>query len=220
METAKSIVFDFVGGRISPCEFIQKLNESDDIYIYLQSIVKIGQQPQGKALCLPGFEYSPYDVRLVLGWIMADKSCSRHFTYLNIHYEISRILKEAYPEKPFEISTAIEDRYNFYLFSIPDYIKGDEVIHFIDDIIDSFPVDMKKGERTKRCTEELKKAFHIEGRKFPRWLQGAEWPMGSGGVPMRFAKQERIEGGCRYTFIDVKNEEKRIIEQQDYSINS
>lgn len=215
MENAKSIVFDFVAGRISPGEFIQKLNGEDDIYNYLQSIIK-----PGKTVCLPGSDDSPYDVRLVLGWIMEDKSCSRHFTYLNIHHEILQLLKEAYHEKTFEISTSIEDRYNFYLFSIPDYIKGVEVTPFIDDIIDSFPSHMKKGERTKRCTEELKKAFYIEGGKFPRWLRGAEWPMGSGGIPMRFVKQERIEGGCRYVFTDIKSEEKRIIEQQDYFINS
>ncbi len=214
MENAKNIVFDFIAGNISPGEFIQKLNTTNDIYNYLQSIIR------EKALCLAGFEDSPYDVRVVLGWIMADDNCSRYFTYLNLHHEISRLLREAYPEKTFEISTSIEDRYNFYLLSIPDYIKGVEVTHFIDDIIDSFPSDMKKGERVKRCTEELKKAFHIEGRKFPRWLRGAEWPMGSGGVPMRFVKQERIEGGCRYIFIDIKNDEKRIIEQQDYFINS
>lgn len=215
MDSIKTKVLDFAAGRMSPQEFIRELNTTDGIYDFLQSIVT-----PGKLSNIPTEKNAPYNIRKILNWIMADTTCSIWFTYLNVHYEITQLLKESYPNEAFEISTSIEDRYNFYLLSIPDYIKGDEVIHFIDNIIDSFPGDLKNSKTRKECIEKLKTSFFIEGKKFPRWLRGAQWPIGNDGIPMKFVKQERIDRGCRYTFVDTKNGDNRIVEQRDYFINS
>ena len=68
--------------------------------------------------------------------------------------------------------------------------------------------------------ELIKKEFHIVGTKYPRWVQGGEWPVSKSGKPMRFVEQKRKKGKeyqdvlyTIYVFEDLDTLEKRIIEQ-------
>lgn len=65
-----------------------------------------------------------------------------------------------------------------------------------------------------------KKEFHIEGMKYPRWIQGGEWPVSKSGKPVRFIEQKRKKGKeystmlyTQFFFEDVETGEIRVIDQ-------
>ena len=79
---------------------------------------------------------------------------------------------------------------------------------------------MPKAKRKKQIIELIKKEFHIEGTKYPRWVQGGEWPVTKNGKPLRFVEQKRKKGKdyenmlyTIYVFEDVDTLEVRTIEQ-------
>lgn len=90
----------------------------------------------------------------------------------------------------------------------------------IENILDGIPRDLSLTKRRQLCKERIKQAFHIEGNKFPRWVQGGEWPIGQNNKPMKFIGQKRKRGKgydqmlyTLYTFEDVETGEQKIVEQ-------
>jgi polar amino acid transport system substrate-binding protein len=68
--------------------------------------------------------------------------------------------------------------------------------------------------------EKVKEVFPTAGGKWPRWVQGAEWPLGMNGKPMRFVEQKRKKGKeyanmlyTQFFFEDVDTGETRVIDQ-------
>lgn len=104
-------------------------------------------------------------------------------------------------------------RYRLYLDAIGEYLEGPEVIPLISKLVrEAYDAASTKTARRKLAREKLLSAFHIEGRKYPRWIQGAEWPCGVDS-PMRFLRQKRQGERTIYYFEDVKTGSIREIEQ-------
>ena len=104
----------------------------------------------------------------------------------------------------------------------PEYIEGHEIDEagIIEAIIEQVPEALPKTKRKKQIKELIKKEFHIEGTKYPRWVQGGEWPVSKNGKPLRFVEQKRKKGKAYenmlytiYVFEDVDTLEVRTIEQ-------
>ena len=60
----------------------------------------------------------------------------------------------------------------------------------------------------------------MRDKKYPRWVQYAEWPASASGKPMRFVEQKKAKGKVyaeimltHYTFEDVDTGEQRVIDQ-------
>ena len=116
----------------------------------------------------------------------------------------------AYPTlKPTRIYKQNAD---YYLNAPGNSIGGSEVDEFMCQILDKFPPTMKVAERKKAGKEALWKAFHIKDRKFPRWIQGADWPMGKNS-PMEYLGQRRDGELVELRFRDVDTGEERTVEQ-------
>lgn len=101
---------------------------------------------------------------------------------------------------------------DYYLNAAGNSIGGNEVADYVDQILDQFPPSMKVSERTKAGKEALWKAFHIKNRNFPRWPQGADWPMGKNS-PMEYLSQRQDGELVELRFRDVDTGEIRIVEQ-------
>ena len=101
---------------------------------------------------------------------------------------------------------------DYYLDAAGNSIGGKEVDELMCQILDKFPPTMKVAERTKAGKEALWKAFHIKDRKFPRWAQGADWPMGKNS-PMEYLGQRRDGELVELRFRDVDTGEERTVEQ-------
>lgn len=223
----RQFVFDFVAGVVHPKVFIETLEQHPEIYNWLQSIVPEGLTCYENRMVMDRFGEEepvsieiPYDIRIVMKQLLEDSPKDRWGLYLNIHYDISQLLKKAFPNYDITISDEIEKRFDFGLNVIPEYLGGMEVSDIIDDIIDSIPQNLSKSARIKLCKEKLRDQFHIEGRNTPRWIQEAEWPMGEDGIPMKFISQKRRKGKhyekmlfTEFLFEDVKTGKQRIVEQ-------
>ena len=102
--------------------------------------------------------------------------------------------------------------FSFSLDIVQDCFEGKEVTELVESIaISSFGIK-PKSERNKKAKEEIRKLFHVEGNKRPKWIQGAEWPMGKYS-PMKYIDRKRIGERVDYYFIDVDTNKERIVQQ-------
>lgn len=161
----------------------------------------------------------PYDVRDVYS---RNKVRGKLWTYVNIQSWLYGLLNEIYPNESIEKDESLEEKASFIMDVCPEYIEGHEIDEagIIEAIIEQVPESLPKGKRKKQIKELIKKEFHIEGTKYPRWIQGGEWPISKTGKPMRFVEQKRKRGkgyvGMLYTqffFEDVETGEIRVIDQ-------
>lgn len=161
----------------------------------------------------------PYNVKTVYSH---NKTNSKLWTYVNIQSWLFQLMKELYPEEVMEKDESLHEKASFMMDVCPEYIDGHEIDEagIIEVIIERVPETLPKSKRKKQIKELIKKEFHIEGTKYPRWVQGGEWPVSTSGKPMRFVEQKRKKGKdyenmmfTIYIFEDVDTLEQRIIEQ-------
>ena len=161
----------------------------------------------------------PYNVKTVYSH---NKTNSKLWTYVNIQSWLYQLIKEFYPEETVEKDESIYEKASFIMDVCPEYIEGHELDEagIIEQIIERVPETLPKSKRAKQIKELIKKEFHISGMRYPRWVQGGEWPVSKSGKPMRFVKQKCQKGkGLEnmlytiYIFEDVDTLEQRIIEQ-------
>ena len=88
----------------------------------------------------------------------------------------------------------------------------DPSMSYAAEVLSKFPRTMKKADRAAAGKEALWKAFHIKDRKFPRWAQEADWPMGKNS-PMEYLGQRRDGELVELRFRDVDTGEERTVEQ-------
>jgi hypothetical protein len=161
----------------------------------------------------------PYNVRDVYPH---NKTNSKLWTYVNIQSWLYGLMKEIYPDECIEKDESLHEKASFMMDVCPEYVEGPEIDEagIIEAIIAGVPEDLPKGKRKKQIKELIKKEFHIEGTKYPRWVQGGEWPVSKSGKPMRFVEQKRKKGKeyaemlyTQFFFEDVDTGEIRVIDQ-------
>lgn len=111
-----------------------------------------------------------------------------------------------------QCTTLYRDAFGVYLSAVGDWYGGPEVDHLVDSCIQSVLCIRNKNQRIKEAKQKIKSLFHTEGGNIPRWIQGAEWPMGQ-STPMAFITRKRKQESVLYFFQDVETEEVRVVEQ-------
>ena len=161
----------------------------------------------------------PYNVKTLYS---RNKARGMLWTYVNIQSWLHHLITEIYPDEKIEKDNTLSEKATFIMGVCPEYIEGHEIDEtgIIEAIVQQVPESLPKAKRQKQVKELIKKEFHIEGAKYPRWVQGGEWPVSKSGKPMRFVEQKRKKGkgyeNMLYTifvFEDVDTSEIRTIEQ-------
>ena len=83
-----------------------------------------------------------------------------------------------------------------------------------DKIIAEIPADLPKTKRIKLGKEKIKELFKYD-KTYPRWVQGAEWPVVD-GKPLVFSHQKkagRDDERVFYYFYDPETKEETVIMQ-------
>lgn len=93
-----------------------------------------------------------------------------------------------------------------------EYLGGAEVDNLIDRVLGKKNDDVSVTKFVDWAKKELRTLFHLTPRKYPRWVQEPEWPMGSNS-PMTFISQKRKGDMVQFLFKDVDTNETRIVEQ-------
>ena len=161
----------------------------------------------------------PYDVRTLYA---NGKTKSKLWTYVNRQSYLYNLMTELFPNEPIRKDETLHEKASFLMDVCPEYIEGHEIDEagIIEAIVEQVPETLPKAKRKKQIGELIKKEFHIVGRKYPRWIQGGEWPVSKSGKPMRFVEQKRKKGKeyeemlyTQFFFEDVDTGEVRVIDQ-------
>lgn len=218
----KEYVKGFIEGLIEPKTFLFDLENNDELYQWVQSIVSpsrlfhkchitenaIGQNSHQ-------LETSPYDIRMYIGFIRELCNGRRWCVYYYMLLELVDLWKGAFPQEELQVRDSIKERFYDELEMIPRYIGGREVYKsdIIDEILDTVPRAFSKEERKPRVLQLLKSRFHLEEGKCPEWRKEAEWPLGLNGEPMKFLCQEIIGSAVSYYFEDILTKSIRSVTQ-------
>lgn len=218
MNEPKQYVIDFIEGKIATKDFVNRLHADDSLYGWMQSIV-----PKGK-LCHVGVKQedgrvrgvaAPYDIRTVVEFLW-NMGGSRSGCELDVHSSVAELYKEAFPSEEIKVDTQLKTKFSFLLDAIPDYVDSVEAEEsgIFERYFAELPENASKTARTKMFRERVKEDFHLEGKKYPRWIQSSEWPFNN-GKPMKFLRQETLQHGelTKYYFEDVDTNEQRVIIQ-------
>lgn len=161
----------------------------------------------------------PYDVRTLYA---NGKTRTKIWSYVNRQSYLYRLMTELYPNETIQKDEALYEKASFLSDVCPEYIEGHEIDEagLIETMIEQVPETLPKTKRKKQIGDLIKKEFHIQGSKYPRWVQGGEWPVSKSGKPMRFVEQKRKKGKeyaemlyTQFFFEDVDTGEIRVIDQ-------
>lgn len=229
MAEMKQFWIDFVEGRITVPEMVARTEAEPVLLEWLTSIAA----PKFKTYVTQtetdedGYKtYTPichpFDAKLQIEVYVhkGEGSGSKLGRYLNIHSYFSTVLTTAFPDDKIIVDQTLHEKHLFMLDACPEYIGGPEVDHLLDELLETLPEGLSKTKRMKLYREKLKELFLMRDKKYPRWVQYAEWPASASGKPMRFVEQKKAKGKVyaeimltHYTFEDVDTGEQRVIDQ-------
>ena len=212
-------VIDFLTGEMPYEEFIECWDMDDLLLEWIDANTDM-------SVLKPEWENLPYAyVRTVINkhfggsfkaWEEYDRNCKKRWVPACLERSakfnaIAGVVLTIYPE--LKLTAKYEDEAKFYHSAVSDRFGGSEVEAEIEAIV--MRAYNEKGSMTgkrKFAKQLLNELFHIEGKKYPRWVQEPEWPMGDIS-PMKFIGQERTGELVRFTFCDADTGEERVIEQ-------
>lgn len=223
----KQFWIDFAEGRISVPEMLERTTAEPALLDWFNTIVPEGtltavvhRETDETGYTRYSAENVPFTVQIMLREELAKGGRSNLAHNLNIHSCLSGILVRAFPEDGITIDETLEKKFDFMLDACPEAVDGPEVEQVIEDLLESLPAELSKAKRVKLFKEKVKEVFPTAGGKWSRWVQGAEWPLGMNGKPLRFVEQKRKKGKeyanmlyTQFFFEDVDTGETRVIDQ-------
>lgn len=129
---------------------------------------------------------------------------------LNTHSDLGFIYCYWFPQTP--LTTIYLERERLFLSAVGEYFGGSEVTPVLCSIITEALQEKTKTAQKKKARELVVRAFHVEGRNRPYWIQGADWPMGTKS-PMKYLSRIRRGEKVTYLFQDVDTLQTREVEQ-------
>ena len=214
------IVFDFLSGEISFDDFWTEYEKNPEIAEWIDSLTDFSGDPPPK-IAKESMLNAIYRATAVAhgGHILRMMALSPYppsppSTIVRRQCGIYDMIQTAVLTKYPDIKRTKRYRQDddYYYKAMGNSIGGSEIMVYAASILDQFPRTMKAADRAKAGKEALWQAFHIKDRKFPRWVQGADWPMGQNS-PMEYLGQKRDGELVALRFRDVDTGEERIVEQ-------
>ena len=226
MDEIKRFWVDFAEGRITVPDMLDRTEAEPALLDWLTNIADskfrtyTTKKIEEENLTNYVTEEHPFHAKLQIEEFVHKGHGSKLGRYLNIHSYFSRVLTTAFPDDGIVVDQTLDDRFMFMLDACPTYIGGPEVDHLLDELLKEIPAELSKSKRIKMYKERVKALFPLTDKKYPRWIQDAEWPISSSGKPMRFVKQKKANGKIYaetlltyYIFEDVDTGEERTVEQ-------
>ncbi len=208
-----SVITDFLDGSMGIEEFQVRLNNNEALqaevrFLLPDSIIENKEHSFWKKVSYSAYERDAFDTLEHIKRI-----CSFDHSFGDNLNLFSIILSAYRVNHPDFIGTSDYERLvDCYLENVCEKYEGDEVLPIIQSIIKSMIDITPKSKRNKMIKDELKSVFHVVDNKYPRWIQGAEWPMGT-KTPMQYISSRKIEDGKVYLFRDYETGEELEITQ-------
>ncbi len=207
----------FVTGNMSFRDFYNRVM-SDDLFSQW-----IDQNVPGEWKCYtkatPENHYTPdelpFSIRYLFQEYARDGAVDSIGNRFNVHSDMIRLLNHLCPENTVKPDSSIEALYDLLSCACPSYIDGVEV--WSSGILEGFaaecPAEWTKSKRQKFVKARIIEAFHLEDKKYPRWLQNPEWPFYN-GKPMKYSRTsvKQKNEWYQHHFYDPQTGEERIVD--------
>ena len=208
-----NIIEQMLTGEMEMKNFVKLLHTDTNLQNEIRALVPADaihneSHALWKNIAYPTFRKHNFDLISVLSWIC--KFDGTMGDNLNIWSTLKTVYKYSHPD--LICTNKYEEAFNLYLDVIQDCYDGPEVEHIVEAIVQNALQYKTKKMRIETAKKDVRKAFHLEDRKRPYWIQGPEWPMGTLS-PMKFVSRKRIGELVQYYFIDVNSGANRIVEQ-------
>lgn len=199
-------IIDYVEGKLSITEF-QYLFETDKL---LQRTLRLPMDKNYTFLKSYNFNYYDFFKNY---YNYKGKSWNTIVNRAGIQGELMRFLDEYSIE--YNAYSKYKEDYGFLIDIQPSWaFTNDDSI--LQTMIEAIPKELSQTQRIKIGKEKVRALFKYD-KTYPRWVQGAEWPIVN-GKPLVFSHQEKAKDGdirTYYYFYDEDTKEQTVIEQFD-----
>lgn len=187
----KTVIKDFIEGKISPEDFQNEVVENDGLQNYLENNAR----------------YTPRFLKESGDKLWVYLACI-DVGYVGGRYDMHALVYELFKENDYKPAKKYADDFRVYLklLEAVGYVDCPEIT---EELIRSLP-PVKFSEKVKILKTKIKEFFRYDDNP-PEWIQEPDWQCRN-GKPMIFRGQYDIDGGCRYIFYD----DEGIIEIEQY----
>ena len=196
-------IVDYVEGRMSIVDFQKMFNKDTS----LRNLLK---KPMSKT-----YQYMrQYDFK-VFFMLLEDYSFVKHnWNTISNRFGLQGVLMDFLESRGVSYKQYVkyEQDYDVLIFIQPSWV--DVVDDTLDKIVYEIPKDLSKAKQIAWGKQRVKELFRYD-KSYPRWIQGAEWPIVN-GKPLVFSHQERVKGEdwrVLYYFYDPYTKEQTVVEQ-------
>ncbi len=187
----KTIIKNFIEGKISSEDFQNEVVENDGLQNYLENNAR----------------YTPRFLKDSGDKLWVYLACI-DVGYVGGRYDMHALVYELFKENGYKPAKKYADDFRVYLklLEAVGYVDCPEIT---EELIRSLP-PVKFSEKVKILKTKIKEIFRYDENP-PEWIQEPDWQCRN-GKPMIFRGQYDIDGGCRYVFYD----DEGIIEIEQY----
>ncbi len=187
----KTIIKNFIEGKISSEDFQNEVVENNGLQNYLENNAR----------------YTPRFLKESGDKLWAYLACI-DVGYVGGRYDMHALVYELFKENDYKPAKKYADDFRVYLklLEAVGYVDCPEIT---EELIRSLP-PVKFSEKVKILKTKIKEFFRYDDNP-PEWIQEPDWQCRN-GKPMIFRGQYDIDGGCRYIFYD----DEGIIEIEQY----
>ena len=210
-------IIDFVEGRLSFIEFHSLILTDDAFAEWIDQNAPAGWKCYTRATQANNYtvEELPYSIRHALqenAWEETEGSIGYR---LNLYSSMERFLLQKYPDLCIHPDTTIYELDELVSSACPKYIDGSEVWSsgLIEQVVNECSSDWSKAKKIRYIKSRIIDEFHVQDKKYPKWIQNPEWPFAN-GRPMKFVKTtvKHKNEWYQHHFVDLETGEERIVD--------
>ncbi len=203
MKKEIQIIKDFVEGKSNIETFKKELDNNIELKKCLKQKILIEY--------LKPYDYNHYDY--LYGDLQFLKGkWENPFGRYSVWWSLCEWLK--YNKIQFEPTNKYCSEYKLLSAMQPSWLELVDDQGIFDKILQELPQDLTKAKQIAWGKQRLKEMFRYD-KTYPRWVQGAEWPI-KNGQPLVFSHQKKFakdDERVLYYFYDPQTKEEEIVEQ-------
>lgn len=203
MNSEIQIIIDFVEGKLGANDFRKEFNNNNKLQELLKK--KITQiYLQNYQYCLTN--YLKYDGNF------NSKNWNTVFIRRRLQVNLEEFLK-TYKIEFIKFHKYQEDE-SYFLDIQPDWLDIIDDQGIFDKLLEEVPKDLSKTKQIAWGKAKLKELFKFD-KTYPRWIQGAEWPI-IDGKPLVFShqsKEKKEDERTYYYFYNPETKEQTVVMQ-------
>lgn len=210
-------IIRFIEGRIPFEEFQNLVMNDDDFAEWIDRCAPKDWQCYTKATAENDYkcEPLPFSIRHRFYELSCQETLNSAGYKYGVHGQMLAFAKEVWPDVELHPDETFAKQFDLLLTACPSYIDGEYLWRsgLMEQLLAECPEEWSKTRKAKHIRARLMEEFHLEDKRYPRWLQNPEWPF-SNGKPMKYTKTTvKCKGEwVQHHFIDLETGEERIVD--------